>query len=148
MEHCRSAFASATVHPASTVPAAPVLLHFMHCCFCYNFWLLPILTLVIALVLVFFFFFVISYTLSTYISLSLYKLKSTQLTSRRQYSEREAVSLLLPHFPIFFHFLSSFSTAKHSSEDDNSEDGWLDLFLLEDEGCWLGCGGNSRFPCF
>ena len=146
MEHCRSAFASATVHPASTVPAAPVLPHFTHCCFCYNFWFLPILTLVIALVLVFFF--VISYTLSTYISLSLYKLKSTQLTSRRQYSEREPVSPLLPHFSIFFHFLSSFSAAKYYSEDDNSEDGWLDLFLLEEEGCWLGCGGNSRFPYF
>ena len=51
-----SAFAIATVHPASTVPAAPVLLHFTHCCFCYNFWFPPILTLVKALVLVFFFF--------------------------------------------------------------------------------------------
>ena len=50
-----SAFASVTVHPASIVHAAPVLLHFTHCCFCYNFWFLPILTLVIALVLVFFF---------------------------------------------------------------------------------------------
>ena len=99
MEHCRSVFASATVHPASTVPAALVLLHFTHGCFCYNFWFLSILTLVIALVLVFF---VISYTLSTYISLSLYKLK---LTSLRQYSEREAVSSLLS-FLLFFHFLS------------------------------------------
>ena len=49
----------------------------------------------------------------------------------------EAVSPLLPPFPIFFHFLSSFSAAKHSSEDDNSEDVRLDLFLLEEEGCWL-----------
>ena len=135
------------MHHASTVPAAPVLLHFTHCCFCYNFWFLPILTLVIALVFVFFFFFLISYTLSTYISLSLYKLKSTHFTEGRQYSEREAVSPQLP-FSIFFHFLSSFSAAKHSSEDDNSEDGWLDLFLLEKEGCWLGYGGNSWFPCF
>ena len=131
MEHCRSAFASATVHPTSTVPAAPVLLHFTHGCFCYNFWFLPILTIVIALVLVFF---LISYTLSTYISLSLCKLKSTHFTGRRQYSEREAVSPQLP-FSIFFHFLSSFSAANHSSEDDNSEDVRLDLFLLEEEGC-------------
>ena len=129
------------MHPASTVPAAPVLLHFTHCCFCYNFWFLPILTLVIALVSVFF---VISLALSTYISLSLYKLT---INSLRQYSEREAVSPQLP-FSIFFHFLSSFSAAKHFSEDDNSEDGWLDLFLLAEEGCWLGCGGNSRFPYF
>ena len=131
MEHCRSAFASATMHLASTVPTAPVLLHFTHGCFCYNFWFLPILTLVIPLVLVFF---VISYTLSTYISLSLYKINSTHFTGRRQYSEREAVSSQLP-FSIFFHFLSSLSAAKHSSKDDNSEDGWVDLFLLEEDGC-------------
>ena len=133
------------MHHASTVPTVHVLLHFTYCCFCYNFWFLPILTLVIALVLGFF---IISYTLSTYISLSLYKLKSTHFTSRRQYRDGAAVSRLLPPFPIFFHFLSSFSASKHSSEDDSSEDGWLDLFLLEEEGCWLGCGGNSRFPYF
>ena len=46
-----------------------------------------------------------------------------------------AVSPQLP-FPIFFHFLSPFSVDKHSSEDENSEDGWLDLFLLEEEGYW------------
>ena len=39
--------------------------------------------------------------------------------------------------PVFFHFLSPFSAAKHSSEDDNLEDGWLDLFLLEEEGYWV-----------
>ena len=54
---------------------------------------------------------------------------------------------VLPFFP-FLSFSLPFSATKHSSEDDNSEDGWLDLFLLEEEGCWLGCGGNSRFPCF
>ena len=52
----------------------PVLMHFTPQFFCYIFLFLPILTLVIAFVLVFFL--VISYTLSTYISLSLYKLKS------------------------------------------------------------------------
>ena len=108
----------------------PVLLHFTPQFFCYIFLFLSILTLVIAFVLVFFL--VISYTLSTYISLGLYKLN---FTSRRQY--RAAVSPQLP-FSIFLHFLSPFSTAKHSSEDDNSEDGCLDLFLLEEEGCWLG----------
>ena len=47
-----------------------------------------------------------------------------------------AVSMLLFFSPIFSHFLSPFSAAKHSFEDDNSEDGWLDLFLLEEEGYW------------
>ena len=48
--------------------------------------------------------------------------------------------LALP-FPVAsfsFPFFSIFSATKHSSEDDNSEDAWLYLFLLEEEGCWLG----------
>ena len=52
---------------------------------------------------------------------------------------------------LFSHFLSfslPFSATKHSSEDDNSEDGWLGLFLLEEEGCWLGFEGNARSPVF
>ena len=49
---------------------------------------------------------------------------------------------------IFLSFSLIFSAAKHTSEDDNSEDGGLDLFLLEEEGCWLGFGGNSRFSVF
>ena len=40
-----------------------------------------------------------------------------------------------------FSFLSPlsliFSATKHSSEDDNSEDAWLDLFLLEELGNWV-----------
>ena len=36
---------------------------------------------------------------------------------------------------IFLSFSLIFSVAKHTSEDDNSEDGWLDLILLEEEGC-------------
>ena len=51
--------------------------------------------------------------------------------------QRAGGSFLAASFsPIFFHFLSPFSAAKHSSEDDNSEDGWLDLFLLEEKGYW------------
>ena len=41
----------------------------------------------------------------------------------------------------FLHFLSfslPFSATKHSFEDNNSKDGWLDLFLLQEEVCWLG----------
>ena len=50
-----------------------------------------------------------------------------------------------------FHFLPfslPFSATKHSFEDDNSKDGWLEHFLLEEEGCWLGFGGDSRFSVF
>ena len=43
-----------------------------------------------------------------------------------------------------FIFFSIFSVAKHSSEDDNSENGWLNLFLLEEDGCWLGFEVNLR----
>ena len=51
--------------------------------------------------------------------------------------QRAGSSFLAASFsPIFFHFLSPFSVVKHSSEDDNSEDGWLDLFLLAEDGYW------------
>ena len=104
----------------------PVLLHFTPQFFCYIFLFLPILTLVIAFVLVFFGNFI--YTEH------LYKPQSIQ-TELHFTSAIESGS-----FPAasFLHFLSPFSTAKHSSEDDNSEDGWLDLFKEEEEGCWLG----------
>ena len=91
----------------------------------------------------FWFFLVILYTLSTYISLSLYKL---QINSVIHNQGRQ-----FPRSFLFSHFLSfslPFLATKHSSEDDNSEDGWLDLFLLEEEGFWLGFGGNSRFSVF
>ena len=55
--------------------------------------------------------------------------------------------LVLP-FLAFLSFSLPFSAAKHSSEDDNSEDVWLDLFLLEEDGCWLGFGGKARSPVF
>ena len=49
-----------------------------------------------------------------------------------------------------FSFLSPlsliFSATKHSSEDDNSEDVWLDLFLLEEEGHWCRFGGKFSCP--
>ena len=55
------------------------------------------------------------------------------------FGNREAGAAVSPQLP-FLHFVSfslPFSAAKHSSEDDNSEDGWLDLFLLEEEGYWV-----------
>ena len=39
-----------------------------------------------------------------------------------------------------------FSATKHSFEDDNSEDVWLDLFLLEEEGHWCRFGGKFSCP--
>ena len=38
---------------------------------------------------------------------------------------------------LFLSLSSTFSAAKHPSEDYNSEDGWLDPFLLKEEGYWL-----------
>ena len=57
------------------------------------------------------------------------------------------------HFVPVFSLLSplslTFSATKHSSEDENSEDVWLDLFLLEVEGCWgldlQAAGGSPVF---
>ena len=42
---------------------------------------------------------------------------------------------VLPFFS-FLLFSPPFSATKHFSVDDNSEDGWLDFFLLEEEGYW------------
>ena len=90
-------------------------------------------------------FFVTSLTLSIYISLSLYK-STDRLHFGYTVSGRQFPRSFL--FPFSFLFFSIFSAAKHSSEDDNSEDVWLDLFLLEEDGCWLGFGGNARSPVF
>ena len=66
---------------------------------------------------------------------------------RRFFAVNKIRAPFLPFFP-FLSFSLPFSATKHSSEDDNSEDGWLDLFLLEEEGCWLGFGGNIRSSIF
>ena len=105
-------------------------MHFTLLLFLLQFFVSSHFVLVIALVLVFFCNFI--YTKH------LYKPQSVQ-TCRDFTSviERAGGSFPTASFsPIFFHFLSPFSAAKHSSEDDNSEDGWLDLFLLEEEGYW------------
>ena len=97
MEHYRNAFPTSTVHPASIVPpaacspafhASVFLLHFFvssnfNPCnsFCFGFFL------------------VISYTLSTYISLSLYKLTSLHVGNRERQFPR---SFLSPFSFIFF----------------------------------------------
>ena len=66
-----------TVPSSSTIPSCCPFLHFDASDFCCIFLFLLILTLVIAFVL--FCFFVTSLTLSTYISLSLYKLSINSL---------------------------------------------------------------------
>ena len=101
----------------------------------------PILTLVITSDLGFFCNFPL---LLAYISLSLYK--THLLNVGNTMSGRQLPRSFLS--PLSFIFFSTFSAAKHFSEDDNSEDVRLDLFLLEEEGRWLGCRGNSRFLCF
>ena len=131
LEHLRNWFLQHCAQLQHCSSCCPFLL-FKLCPVCICFWFFPILTLVIAFVLVCF---VISLTLSTYISLSLYKLSinSSHFSSRGQYRDRGGNFAAASSFS---HFLSPLSTAKHSSEDDNSEDGWLDLFLLEEEGYW------------
>ena len=42
---------------------------------------------------------------------------------------------VLPFFP-FVSFSLSFLAAKHPFDDEKSKDGWLDLFLLQEEGYW------------
>ena len=76
----------------------------------------------------FWFFFVTSLTLSIYISLSLYKSRD-RLHLGYTVSGRQFPRSFL--FPFSFLFFSIFSAAKHSSEDDNSEDVWLDLSSLK-----------------
>ena len=129
MEHYRNAFHASTMHPASTVPPAARFPAFHASVFLLHFFVSSYFNPCNSFCFVFFFL-VISYTLSIDISFSLYKLTSLHVSNTGA-----AVSLQLP----FLHFLSfslPFSASKHSSEDDNSEDGWLDLFLLEEKGYW------------
>ena len=42
---------------------------------------------------------------------------------------------VLSFFP-FLSFSLPFSAAKHPFDEDKSKDGWLDLFLLQEEGYW------------
>ena len=122
MEHYRNAFPASTVPPAAYSPAFHASVFLLH------FLFLPILTLVIAFVLVFFGNFI--YTEHLYKPQSI----QTELDVGNRKGRQFRRCFLLS--PIFFHFLSPFSTTKNSSEDDNSEDGWLDLFLFEEEGYW------------
>ena len=98
-EHCASCALCImrTVPPASCSPAFHASVFLLH------FLFLPILTLVIAFVL---FFFVTSLTLSTYISLSMYKLaiNSTQIKSAIEKQGRQFPRSFLI-FPFSFLFL-------------------------------------------
>ena len=46
-------------------------------------------------------------------------------------------SFSFPVFSLLSPLSLLFSATKHSSEDDNLEDAWLYLFLLEEEGHWV-----------
>ena len=50
-------------------------------------------------------------------------------------NRRAAVSPLLP-FLLFFHFLFHFLGCQTPFDDDKSKDGWVEHFLLEEEGYW------------
>ena len=130
MEHCEIWFLRALCIMRALFLQQPVLLHFTPQFFVTFFLFLSILTLVIAFVLVFFGNFI--YTEH------LYKPQSVQTKLHLTFGNRRGrqfrCCFLL--FPFSFIFFLPFSATKHSSEDDNSEDGWLDLFLLEEEGYW------------
>ena len=70
--------------------------------------------------------------------MSIYKPRSVTNDTQSLHNKFLEKLLALPFTAASFSFLffSIFSAAKHSSEEDNSEDGRLDLFLLEEEGCW------------
>ena len=68
----------------------------------------------------------------------LYKPQSVQTFNHFTFCNTESWRQF-PRCFLFSHFLLfslPFSATKHSSEDDNLEDGWLYLFLLEEEGYW------------
>ena len=123
-----------TVHSSITIhPTAPVLLHFMLLLFLLKFFVSSHFVLVIAFSFSFFFF-------KFPLALSIYKPQFVQNDQSFHFGNGRwaVVSSLLPPFSHFLSFSLPFSATKHSFEDDNSKDGWLDLFLLEEEGCWLG----------
>ena len=142
MEHYRNAFPTSTVHPASHCSSCCPFLLFTLCPVCICFWFFFQFTPVIA----FRFWFFCNFPYTEH----LYKPQYVQ-TQINQFGNRESGATVSPQLP-FLHFLSfslHFSAAKHSSEDENSEDGWLDLFLLEEEGYWaMIFKVNFWFPCF
>ena len=122
-----------TVHNSSTVhPTALVLLHFTLLLFLLQFFVSSHFVLVIAFSFSFFGNFIYNE--------HLYKPQSVQ-TCNHFTSAIQRAGGSFAATSSFLHFISfslPFSATKYSSEDDNSEDAWLDLFLLEEEGCWLG----------
>ena len=96
-----------TVPSSSTVPPTARFLLFTLCPVCICFWFFSILPPVIAFRFCFFF-----YTEHLYKPQSIKTWnQSTHFTSLQQYSEREAVSPLLPPFS-YFHFLFHFLGCK------------------------------------
>ena len=104
--HIEKLLLPATIHPTTVHISALFYCYFTLLLFLFQFFVSSHFVLVIAFS--FRFFWVISYTLSTYISLSLYK-QSLHLGNTE--SGRQFPRCFL--FSIFFNFLSSFLVAKH-----------------------------------
>ena len=114
------------MHPASTVPPAACSPAFHASVFLLHFFVSSHLVLVIVNFFCCFCYFHLSWWLYKPF---VYTVKGTF------FAVNKIRAPVLPFFlfsPIFSLFLDN----KHSSEDDNSEDNWLDLFLLEEEGYW------------
>ena len=72
--------------------------------------------------------------------MSIYKTQSVTNDNQSLHNKflEKLSALPFPTTSFSFLFSSIFLAAKHSYEDDNSEDVRLDLFLLEEVGYWLG----------
>ena len=84
--------------------------------------------------------FAVSYCFVISLFLSIYKPRSGTNGHQSLHNKflEKLSALPFPAASFSFPLFSILSDTKHSSEDDNSEDAWLDLFLLKEEGCWLG----------
>ena len=126
MEHCRSAFSTATVHLTSTVPPAACSPAFHALVFLLHFFVSSHLVLVIVKCFCCFWYFHLSWWLCKPL---VYTVKGDVFAVNK---------IRAPVLPFFFFspLFSPFSATKHFSDDDNSKDAWIDLFLLEEEGYW------------
>ena len=125
MEHCKIWFlqhCSQPLHPASTVPAAPCSPTFNALLFLLQFLVFLLSTLVVITYVWIVWYF-------TWFG-RLHKPFCIHCWGRRFFAVNKVRVPVLPFFP-FLLFSLPFSATKHSSEDDNSEDGCLSLFLLD-----------------
>ena len=114
--------------PATVHPAAPILLHFTLLLFLLQFFVSSHFVFVIAFSFSFFGNFIYTEHLYKPQFVQTCNHFTSAINGGRQFRR------CFLFFPFSFILFLPFSATKHSSEDDNSEDGWLDLFLLEEEG--------------